>query len=643
MARTSRVQPGLDADLAVFDPKARANHATCTDPIRPMSGLTHLPVAGGLVIHDGDLDPDTRPRPPDHRAPLTRHGDDMTDDMSRYIHDPGPKETLTKLRAAVSSDSAIVNETMLAILERGGNAVDAGIAGALVQAAVEPFMTNHTGTVTMLLRTAEGGLHCLDSAGTFPPGLPPFKPVPQGHGPYAAMPPSACIPGFMPGLKAAHERFATMPWADLCADAIRWAEEGHPVSSFEYEVNTWTGEFSTYFPSGREFYLPEGRWVPVGQRFRHPAMAETLSKVAEHGPDWMISGGWAQQFVDVANEMGWAITMDHMVDATPPRWDDPYTFQLGEHTVASLAPPQVQGVFLGVVLGILEALDIASVEPMSAEYLYLMGSALAVGNQTFGFTNDPHFFDNATDVLADPDWHAMQARLIRSLIPRTDFSEHARLTGAMAAGGVLDLVKAGVPSTTSVPEQPPGSCELSVVDEQGNWLQMMDTLQSGGIPGMVVGGIPMVGSHATFGTPGSPIDTWLNPGVRMRSIIGNTMVLRDGEPVLQLGTPGNVHCTVPQVLNYWHAYGMDPYEATSMPRMSPLSGRTVVVEDRVADAAQEGLKRMGLGLRVLPPWDYHMGSFQMCYRDRRTGALSATADPRRCGLAGGLPAQRPQP
>jgi gamma-glutamyltranspeptidase / glutathione hydrolase len=91
----------------------------------------------------------------------------MSDD--RYIHDPGPKQTVTGLTAACSTDSAIVSETILGVLREGGNAMDAAVAGCMVQAAVEPFMTNHTGTVTFLCYEARtGSIHQLDSAGTFP-------------------------------------------------------------------------------------------------------------------------------------------------------------------------------------------------------------------------------------------------------------------------------------------------------------------------------------------------------------------------------------------------------------------------------------------------------------------------------------------
>src|SRR4026208_1108529 len=122
----------------------------------------------------------------------------MATDLARYIVNPGPRQPVRGLKAAVTTDSALVTDTMVKVLKNGGSAADAGIAGCLVQAAVEPFMTNHAGLVTFLYYEAKSGqIHQLDSLGGFPSGLPPFKPVPSSVGSFAAIPPSAIIPGFM--------------------------------------------------------------------------------------------------------------------------------------------------------------------------------------------------------------------------------------------------------------------------------------------------------------------------------------------------------------------------------------------------------------------------------------------------------------
>jgi gamma-glutamyltranspeptidase / glutathione hydrolase len=565
----------------------------------------------------------------------------MATDLSLYLVNPGPKIPVTDLKAAVTTDSAIVTETMVKVLMNGGNAADAGIAGALVQAAVEPFMTNHAGLVTFLYYEAKTGqVHQLDSLGGHPSGLSPFRPVPPSMGSYAAYPPSAIIPGFMPGLKEIHRKFGTRPWSELCSDAVDWAERGHPVSTFEYGVNLFGEKFITYFPEGRDFYQPKGFFPNVGDIFVPPGMAETLRGVAAHGPDYMITGAWAEKFVVKANEMGWKITLDHMTE-TPPRWVEPIRYRHHEYEVVSLGPPQAQGIYIAIVLGILKHLDVRNMKPGSADHWWAMGHALRQGARHWEYVQDDTVYGVPREELLDDTYHAHLAKMIRISRPKVDLSEHMRLAGDAGGGGDLMSAFLGAAAkprlAKSESKQPSGSCELAVVDAAGNWVQMMDTLQGSGIPGMVVGGVPMVGSHATFGGLQSPMDATLVKGAKARCIIGNTLVLKNGRPVFSAGSPGNVHCTVPQVLTYALDFKMDPYAAVDAPRMLPMNeARGIVVEDRLGSGVVEDLYKLGVRVAVTPGYDYHMGSFSVIARDEVSGKYTAVADPRRCAVAGGI-------
>lgn len=554
---------------------------------------------------------------------------------------PGDKQVIKGANAAASSDNAVVTHTMLKVMAEGGNAVDAGIAGCMVQAAIEPYMTNHTGTVTFLFYHAkEDKYYQLDSTGTFPSDLPAHMPVPQGMGKYAALPPRSVIPGFMPGLKELYEKFATKPWAELCEEAIWWAENGHHVSCFEYDVNAFAEDFITFFPEGRAFYMQNGRFPQVGERFGSKEMAQTLQKVAEEGPDYMITGEWADDFIKKANEMGWMITKEHMTE-TEPRWIEPLRYQIGEYEIVSLAPPQQQGVFIAVVLGILDKLGIQQVKPYSADHLFYMAHALKLAQYVCGYSNDPEVVSFDVNTFLDSQFHESLAKLIEGMKPKVDLTKHTKFTtGFGNSVGFMDgLVGAKMPTPrqNSHQDQPSGSCELSIVDSEGNWVQMMNTLQSGGIPGQVVKGIPMIGSHAIPNVQSSPMQYYQVKGARMRTVMGNTMVLKDGKPVLQLGTPGNVHVTVPQVLCNYLFFGMDPYEAVEAPRMLALQeGASFIIEDRIPEEVQKELMALGLRMKVSSVWDYHMGSFQICYIDKVTGELCTLADPRRCGVADGI-------
>ncbi|KAB2807818.1 hypothetical protein F9L07_24325 [Pimelobacter simplex] len=556
------------------------------------------------------------------RRPATGASSEPDDGFGRV----GAKATASGSSGVAASQHPVVTDTMLDVLRSGGNAVDAAIAGCLVQGVVQQDMTNHAGTVTALVYEARTGqVHELNSGGTIVPGLAPFAPVPQGKGLFSALPPRAVIPGFMPGLKALHERFATAEWSRLCEPAVHWAEEGHVVSSLEHALLSETVAFYLYTPSGRAHFTPDGHLPQVGERWRRPELAATMREVAAHGPDHFITGAWAELFVARANELGWPITLDHMT-AEPPRWGTGFRWQHRGHEVVQLSPPERQGVFCALVLGILDELDITSVGHWSEspEALYYLAHALRRAHLECGFLNDPAVFADPTEHLLAREMVAGHARILAASRPHQDLTRHVEL-----AHGPFAVAASGAP------KQPAGSCELTVVDADGNWVQLMNTLQGGGIPGEVVAGIPMLGSHAIPHLQAS-IAGWHSGGGRVRSVMGNTMVLENGRPWLSLGSPGNVHCTVPQVLSNILDFGMDPYAADDAPRCLPYQDEHVIsVESRVSSDLVGGLARMGVLVDPLPAYDMHMGSFQTGWR-APDGSLRASVGPRREGKAAGF-------
>ena len=211
----------------------------------------------------------------------------------------GHKPVTTGKQAVCSSSQPIVTDAMIQVLKDGGNAVDAAIAGCLVQAVVEPHMTNHAGSIAFLYwESGTGKAYHLNGHGTLVPDLAPFRPIPP-IGIRFAMPgsnPCAAIPGFMPALGEMFTRFASKPWAYLCEPAVRWAQSGHPVSSFEYGVLQEELRFYTYFPSGREHFTPDGFLPEVGQTFQSPALAETMRQLAQGRPGIFHKRAVGQEF-----------------------------------------------------------------------------------------------------------------------------------------------------------------------------------------------------------------------------------------------------------------------------------------------------------------------------------------------------------
>ncbi|MHB8507875.1 MAG: gamma-glutamyltransferase [Candidatus Dormibacteria bacterium] len=538
----------------------------------------------------------------------------------------GPKKPVTGKTAVASSQHAIVTETMLDIMREGGNAVDAAIAGCIVQATVQQEMTNHTGTVQFLFYEAKTGhVHELNSTGTIVAGVAPFRRVPTGRGLYAqGHSPFAVIPGFMPGMKAMFEKFGSLSWQRLVEPAVEWAEKGHVVGSFEHLVIAQTVDFFLYTPSGREHFTPNGHLPQVGERWPKPALAANLRKLASEGPDHFITGEWAEHFVSRANELGWGIKLEHM-SQDPPRWASGTRYRHGDHEIVQLSPPERQAVYCSIVLGILEEVGVKSMGHYadSAEAVYYLAHALRRAEFETGLVNDPRVFETPTETLMSRDFHQTLGRLLKLSKPRVDLTKHWEVDG-----GPATLAAAGIK-----PAQPSGSCESSIVDRDGNWVQMMNTLQSGGISGEVVDGVPMVGSHGRTSL-GAPMSGWFTGGGRMRSVIGSTIVFKDGKPWWSMGSPGNVYCTVPQVLSNVLDFGMDPYAGEEAPRILPLSDEyKLSAESRLEPNVVQDLLKMGILVDPLPAYDYHMGSYQMSWRDDG-GTLHAVAGPRRAGVAG---------
>ena len=552
---------------------------------------------------------------------------------ARWLPGSASKHTVKGVKAAVSSDNAVVTYSLLQILEKGGTAVDAGIAGCLLQGVLEPYMTNLAGTVTALYYDAKTRQTVqLDSTSTFPSGLALHRPMPARPGAgWGAAPMASSIPGFAPGLKALHERYGSFSWSDLCEEAIWWADHGNHVSEFEREATMDMHAVFTYYPEAREYFKPNGRLVKIGERFPKPGLGDTLRGIAKEGPDYMIQGDWAKAYVAKANSLGWQINLAHMTE-NPPRWVEPYRFRVKDYEIACLALPQQQGQQQALILGILDQLHLEQYEPYSGEHLYYMAQALRIGNFHTGYMNDTVVANPDFDLFRDPAYHAYLARLIESNKPKVDLSEHMKLTVKPGPRG--SLVSECFASDDR-PKTSCGSCEISIVDTYGNWLQIMNTIQGSGIAGAVVGGVPMGGSSAAAnGFEGMQIK--LVPGARTRLIMGHTLLFKNGQPVLMTGSPGNPSFSQAQMLTNLLFYKMDPYTAGYLPRMYGfINDTTILMEDRIRPETIQTLRKLGADLVVSEPWDSHTGSFQTCFLDEN-GALCTTVDPRRCGVADGL-------
>ncbi len=534
----------------------------------------------------------------------------------------GVKPAAEGAEAVAASQHPRATDAMLAVLREGGSAADAAVAAALVHGTVQQEMTNHAGSLSLLYyEAANGEVHELNSGGTLAGDIAPVFPIPRTQPGSDFIP---MVPGLMPGLKTLHERFGTLPWARLCEPAIEAAEQGHTVTTLEHRALVTGLPPWWVTASGRAHFAPGGHLPQVGTTWRQPELAATLRLLAADGPNHFINGGWARAFVARAHELGWPVTLEHLA-ANEPRWAHGTRWTHRGHEIVQLSPPETQAVRSALVLGVLDEVDVLRLGHPSrnAESMYYLAHALRLAGQAAGYVHDPVLFDSPVGTLLSRDYHRLLARILHDSRPHADLRSHLEITGRGAF-----MRTAGAPR-----EQRPSSCELTAVDRRGNWVQAMHTLTGGGLPGEVIGGVPMAGGNP-LADMSAWYSGWFHPvPTRVSSPIGNTMVLRDGHPWLSLGTPGKLWDTVAQVLSNILDFGMDPSDAEEPPLIRALTDDYVVpVEARLPSAVIAGLAERGVSVHVEEPYDWHMGSFQIAWRSPG-GRLRAIAGRRREGKA----------
>ncbi|MEM7778208.1 MAG: gamma-glutamyltransferase [Pseudomonadota bacterium] len=519
------------------------------------------------------------------------------------------------------------------ILRDGGNAIDAAIACALVQTAVDPFMCGIAGFGSMHVYMPSRGVHtCIDFHGRAPLSITPdfwadkivgenedgFGFILEGRVNEIGYQ-SITSPMSLRAFATALETFGTRKLGDLLQPAIAYSENGFQVrqhvSAFWNEVPT-TGrlphrEFLTRIPATAKIYQkPDGSIYGVGETLRNPDMARTYSRIAEHGVDDFYAGTLAQEIVaDMSNHDG-LITLDDLAAARPER-NEPLWGTYRGYQIATNNPPG-GGVMILEMLNILEHFDLPAMGHNSAAYIATVSEAMKIATvDKDNRVGDPRFVDVPVSELTSKDYAAGHAERIK----RGEKTSVPRLKG-------------GRPESKD-------TTHISVVDSAGNCVSMTHSI--GAPSGVVTDGLGFMynGCMAVFdprpGRAGS-----LAPGKSRFTAMCPTIVFKDGEPVLVIGAPGGTYITMgvlQGILNVLD-FGMSALEAVSAPRFCTTSD-TIDITNRVLRGTQRELEAMGYPVRRSA-----LGfGFAGVHALRKTEAgWDGGADPGRDGIAVSVPA-----
>jgi gamma-glutamyltranspeptidase / glutathione hydrolase len=513
------------------------------------------------------------------------------------------------------------------VMSAGGNAVDAAIAVQFALAVVNPEAGNIGGGGFMVLRTADGATAALDFREKAPLAATRDMYLDEqgnvtdrsvvGHL-------AAGVPGSVAGMWAAHERYGSLPWADLVAPSVSLAEGFEVRQRFLGSLSSSMVESLSRFEASAAQFLPrDGQPPVVGDTLRQPDLARTLTRIMERGPDGFYRGETADLIVAEMERGGGIITHEDL-EAYEVAWRDPVIFRYRDHTVVSMPPSSSGGATMAEMANILEQYDLSGMDRFSAETLHLYVEAWKRA-----YADRNHY-------LADPDFVDMP-------LERMTSAEYARERAATIS------MDAATPSTEIGPgmdaqEEGENTTHFSIVDGAGNAVSVTTTINSWYGSKVTVAGAGFVLNNEMddfTSKPGTPNQFGLvqgernsiEPGKRMLSAMTPTIVLGpDGGLRIVTGTPGGstIITTVFQTISNVVDFGMNVVDAVHAPRVHHQHLPDQIQYERGGLRPSVVARLEALGHTVTERSDIS-GDVQMIVIEN--GRITGWSDPRRGGRA----------
>lgn len=527
----------------------------------------------------------------------------------RDFHHPG-RSTVHAANALVATSHPASTLAGVEILRAGGNAIDASIAAAAVQAVVEPHSTGIGGDCFVLYAPGGGAdLIGLNGSGHAPKAATPDWFRSNGVSSIALDGPHAVtVPGAVDAWLRLLADYGTMCPKVVLAPAIDQARNGYlvqPRSGSDWPKNIAKLQKD---PTAARLFLPDGKPPRIGQLVRQPELAATLERIAVEGRDGFYAGPVAEDIVGYLRRLGGLHTLDDFA-AQACEYVEPISSPYRGYDVHQ-CPPNGQGIAVLLMLGILEGFDLARFAPLSTERMHLQGEATRLAyyvcEETIG---DPRHNDIPVAELLSPQ-HIEKLR--------------ARIR--------MDRVMTDVPETTPMH---PETIYLTVVDNDRNAVSLINSVCFAFGSGLVSpnSGVLLHNRGGSFkleaGHPNS-----IAPRKRPRHTIIPGFVSRNGRPVLSFGVMGGQFQPVGQVhvLSNLLDFDMDVQEALDLGRGFRFGG-VYGLERGVPDQVASGLEDLGHPVeRPNSPW----GAGQAIWIDWEGGQLIGGSDPRKDGLALGF-------
>ncbi len=451
------------------------------------------------------------------------------------------------------------------ILRQGGNAIDAAVATGFALAVTYPRAGNLAGGGFMLIHLADDDRETLIDYRETAPAAASRDMFLDNEGnldkqrEYFSLQ-SAGVPGTVAGMLYALEKYGTLTREQALAPAIALARDGIPVSySLFFEISASAQNLRKNPAAERQFFQPDGSAYAVGDIWRQPDLAWTLSEISEEGINGFYAGEVAQLITTEMESGGGLITAQDLADYRVVE-RQPVRGTYKDFEIVSTPPPSSGGVHIVQMLNILEGYDLQAMGHNSAAYVHHLTESmkLAYADRSL-YLADPDFVDVPVTQLVDKAYAEQQRQRIDSNVatPSVD----------IAPGQLL-----GSESTETT--------HYSVADRFGNVVSNTYTLNFSFGSNIVVPGTGMLlnnemadfasspGSANAFGLVQGEANK-IEPGKRPLSSMSPTIVFRAGEPWLATGSPGGsvIISTVLQTTLNAMVFDMNIATAAAEPRM----------------------------------------------------------------------------
>ncbi len=500
------------------------------------------------------------------------------------------------MRGVVAAGHPLTADAGADVLREGGNAVDAAVACVLMSFVAEPPLTGPGAGGFMLVHTAEGESRLLDFFVAAPGlGLTTSEPVPLvpidvtfAEGAvqrFNVGPASSGAYGTTAGMAEALRRFGTLDLAALCERPARAAREGVevvPMQAFLFRVLEPIFRSS---PEATALLAPDGDLLRAGETMRFPELGELLERLGREGPAFLYDGDVGRAVSDWVLERGGLLSAEDLASYEVAE-REPARVAYSGREVLTNPPPSSGGILIADALGILERLA-GPGDPAS------MAEVIATTNRA----RDEEFLEGlASDGYLE------------------------RFLAAEALDSVAGEVRSRLGSTT----------HIAVLDAEGSCATV--TCSNGSCSGVVVPGTGVHLNNMLGEDDLNPFGHHLHAaGARVPSMMAPTVVLRDGQPEMALGSAGSnrIRSAILQTVLGVVDEGLSAQEAVDRPRLH-VEGDVVEAEPGVSPDALDRLEQRGYRVRRWEETNLFFGGVQAVARIG--GELSGGGDPRRGGV-----------